>query len=110
MNADQTQQVMNHLALVFKHEIDPSFGGPEKQKILNEIHDTKAPYPASVGMTCGLPTPGPGTEQPVKYELTIPKLDQKEFDDVMDKFKKKFPSETLFERPEHTFDGTKYRC
>jgi hypothetical protein len=27
-----------HLALVFKHEIDPSMGGPDHQAALNEIH------------------------------------------------------------------------
>lgn len=37
---DATQAVMieTHLALVFKHEIDPSMGGEAHQKELNEIH------------------------------------------------------------------------
>jgi hypothetical protein len=27
-----------HLGLVFKHEIDPSYDGPEKQAVLDSIH------------------------------------------------------------------------
>jgi hypothetical protein len=38
LNVNQVNQVKAHLALVFKHEIDPSAGGPDVQKILNEIH------------------------------------------------------------------------
>lgn len=36
---DQVKVIKNHLAMVFKHEIDPSFGGPEVQKELNKIHE-----------------------------------------------------------------------
>jgi len=36
----QTKIVKAHLALVFKHEIDPSFGNEEHQNTLNNIHDT----------------------------------------------------------------------
>jgi hypothetical protein len=35
---DQTEQVRRHLALVFKHEIDPSAGGAAHQAELNAIH------------------------------------------------------------------------
>ena len=38
LTAEQVDVIKKHLALVFKHEIDPSFGGPEKQKELNNIH------------------------------------------------------------------------
>lgn len=34
----ETEMIKNHLNLVFKHEIDPSMGGPEHQKELNAIH------------------------------------------------------------------------
>ena len=35
----ETAQIKKHLALVFKHEIDPSMGGPEHQEELNQIHN-----------------------------------------------------------------------
>lgn len=35
----QTEQVKAHLALCFKHEIDPSMGDEKHQKELNKIHD-----------------------------------------------------------------------
>jgi hypothetical protein len=38
MDRMQVEMVRRHLNLVFKHEIDPSMGGPEKQQALNEIH------------------------------------------------------------------------
>jgi hypothetical protein len=38
MDSNQTNTVRNHLALVFKHEIDPSMGGPDKQAELNKMH------------------------------------------------------------------------
>ena len=34
----QTEIIKKHLALVFKHEIDPSMGDKEHQDVLNEIH------------------------------------------------------------------------
>ena len=34
----ETEMIKKHLNLVFKHEIDPSMGGPEHQEILNQIH------------------------------------------------------------------------
>lgn len=39
LNPAQIKQIKNHLAMVFKAEIDPSFGGPEIQKFLTKIHD-----------------------------------------------------------------------
>jgi hypothetical protein len=39
IDEDQTIQIKSHLALVFKHEIDPSMGNDEHQADLNEIHD-----------------------------------------------------------------------
>ena len=35
--------IKRHLALVFKHEIDPSHGSPEHQAELQAIHDNKPP-------------------------------------------------------------------
>lgn len=38
MTAEQELQIRAHLALVFKHEIDPAMGDAEHQAELNEIH------------------------------------------------------------------------
>lgn len=38
MTDNQVQTIKNHLALVFKHEIDPSMGNQEHQIQLNNIH------------------------------------------------------------------------
>lgn len=38
LNTEQIALVQKHLNLVFKHEIDPSFGDQKKQDALNEIH------------------------------------------------------------------------
>jgi hypothetical protein len=35
----QAQMIKNHLALVFKHEIDPSMGPPSHQNALNHLHN-----------------------------------------------------------------------
>jgi hypothetical protein len=34
----RVQMIRNHLSMVFYHEIDPSFGGPKEQAVLNELH------------------------------------------------------------------------
>ena len=34
----ETEMIKRHLNLVFKHEIDPSMGGPEHQLELNQTH------------------------------------------------------------------------
>ena len=34
----QVQVIRNHLNMVFYHEIDPSYGGEEVQKTLNDLH------------------------------------------------------------------------
>lgn len=39
----QVAMIQKHLALVFKHEIDPSFGVPEQQAALNTIHSGQNP-------------------------------------------------------------------
>lgn len=38
LNSDQVKMVKDHLALVFKHDIDPSAGDSEHQAKLNKIH------------------------------------------------------------------------
>lgn len=40
LNSHQVQVIANHLNLVFTHAIDPKAGGPEVQKVLNDIHQT----------------------------------------------------------------------
>jgi len=41
LDKPQTEMVKRHLALVFKHEIDPSYGGDLEE--LQAIHDGKKP-------------------------------------------------------------------
>ena len=43
----QTEMIKSHLALVFKHEIDPSMGDDKHQQVLNEIHKPKPSFPSS---------------------------------------------------------------
>lgn len=50
----QTQALKNHLALVFKHEIDPSAGGSEFQDKLNALH---AGYPTDLQAFCAQQQP-----------------------------------------------------
>lgn len=38
LSIEQMACLKKHLALVFTHEIDPSFGDKEKQDLLNKIH------------------------------------------------------------------------
>jgi hypothetical protein len=38
MTVEQVEMVQKHLSLVFKHEIDPSFGDKDKQAQLDKIH------------------------------------------------------------------------
>lgn len=38
MSATQVECVRRHLQLVFRHEIDPSFGGKKEQEVLDKIH------------------------------------------------------------------------
>ena len=39
LTPEQVTVIRQHLALVFKHEIDPSMGPPEHQADLNKIHE-----------------------------------------------------------------------
>lgn len=38
VTAEQLKSIQAHLNMVFKHEIDPSMGGPDKQEALNMLH------------------------------------------------------------------------
>lgn len=49
-NAHQWEQIKNHLAMVFKHEIDPSFGNEERQKQLRDLHSGLQQDPTIPGM------------------------------------------------------------
>lgn len=39
VNPQQVEMIKNHLAMVFKHEIDPSFGDKKHQEELTKLHD-----------------------------------------------------------------------
>ena len=43
MSSEQVECVAKHLALVFKHEIDPSAGPPKHQDDLDKIHTGSSP-------------------------------------------------------------------
>ena len=43
LNQWQTEAIQKHLAMAFKHEIDPSYGGPDKQDPLNHLHNNNGP-------------------------------------------------------------------
>jgi len=54
LNVRQTTIIKRHLALVFKHDIDPSQGTPEHQAELQQIHDGTATHtdPSTLIMRC----------------------------------------------------------
>jgi hypothetical protein len=43
LDAAQTDLVKRHLAMVFKHEIDPSYGKAEAQAALSALHQGSKP-------------------------------------------------------------------
>lgn len=46
LDKGQVDAIQKHLSLVFKHEIDPSYGDDDHQQALNEIHQgVMAPDP-----------------------------------------------------------------
>ena len=51
LNATKVDLIKRHLALVFKHEIDPAMGGPAHQAALNAVHNSHAcaPVTSAVG-------------------------------------------------------------
>jgi hypothetical protein len=46
---DQAEMVRRHLALVFKHEIDPSMGPKDVQEALNKLHENPGFHNSGVG-------------------------------------------------------------
>jgi hypothetical protein len=62
LSEHQTSLVRAHLAMVFKHEIDPSMGPPEHQAELDKLHEAikeagkgQTEKPVKIGGHC----PGP---------------------------------------------------
>lgn len=51
LDAEQTEMIKRHLAMAFKHEIDPSYGDDKKQTELQKIHDGLS----AAGLTYGPP-------------------------------------------------------
>ena len=49
INEKQTELIKKHLNLVFKHEIDASYGDQTHQDELNKIHN---PFPSDPVMRC----------------------------------------------------------
>lgn len=45
LTGEQIRCIQKHLALVFKHEIDPSYGDEKHQVELNNIHGQKKSVP-----------------------------------------------------------------
>lgn len=54
LDAHKTEMIRRHLAMVFVHEIDPSFGDADKQANLNELHNAthKSNDPTKPIMRC----------------------------------------------------------
>lgn len=52
LNTEQTKQIRQHLALVFKHEIDPSYGNSSIQDELQKIHDGPGFNPSDTMFRC----------------------------------------------------------
>jgi predicted DNA-binding transcriptional regulator YafY len=46
LSPEQVAIIKAHLAMVFKHEIDPALGTPEHMAILQKIHDVLPPQKA----------------------------------------------------------------
>ena len=44
LTGEQVEVIQRHLALVFKHDIDPQAGSPAYQQQLNSIHDGKQQF------------------------------------------------------------------
>lgn len=50
MTTEKIECIRKHLALVFKHDIDPKQGSPEHQAELNEIHNPPSLRPPGGGL------------------------------------------------------------
>lgn len=52
LSASQVDMIRRHLALVFKHGIDPSMGDPKQQAKLDAIHAGQTKPPGNIIMRC----------------------------------------------------------
>lgn len=53
LSREQTAVIRRHLDMVFKHEIDPSYGDKEKQEALNKLHHPQfGPQSGDVLLRC----------------------------------------------------------
>jgi hypothetical protein len=68
IGAAETEMIKKHLNLVFKHEIDPSMGGPEHQAELNKIHMGYGPNQTADYL---------GFDHTTKYCSELPPMDKK---------------------------------
>ena len=62
LSAKQTQAIKNHLNMVFKHEIDPSYGDKKHQEELSGLH----------GMILGKIPPASQGNVPVAHDHVHP--------------------------------------
>lgn len=53
LTVEQTDLVKRHLAMVFKHEIDPSYGSEKAQQALSLLHNNPATPPKIGGEAPG---------------------------------------------------------
>ena len=67
LDANQTDLVKRHLAMVFLHEIDPSAGGPGEQETLNKIHHGIKDVAAEMNKTQPPRIGGPDGPGGIKY-------------------------------------------
>lgn len=47
LSKEQAEMIKKHLVLVFKHEIDPSYGDAKHQEDLNKIHNETKVKPST---------------------------------------------------------------
>ncbi len=65
LNAEQIDMIKTHLAMVFKHEIDPSMGDEKHQEDLNQIHNPSGINPGPYySDTAKPPAMTPGAYRP----------------------------------------------
>ena len=58
IGSKETEMIKKHLALVFKHEIDPEMGDEQHQAELNAIHNSITLTPTKLNPLHGQPNDG----------------------------------------------------
>lgn len=58
IGSKETEMIKKHLALVFKHEIDPEMGDEQHQSELNSIHNSITLTPSKLKPIHGQPNDG----------------------------------------------------